>query len=41
MRDFLSLRIKEIAVVVRPADDVFGVLKRYLFAALVKKPDAR
>ena len=40
VRDFLSLRIEEIAVRVRPTDDVFGVLEWYLFAALVKKPDA-
>ena len=33
MCDFLSLRIKEIAVGVRPADDTAGVLKWYLFAA--------
>ena len=33
VRNLLSLRIEEIAVGVRPTDDVFGVLDRTLFAA--------
>ena len=41
VRDFLSLRIKKVAVGMCPTDDVFCVLEWYLFASLVEEPDAR